>query len=102
MYKLFVTDDAQEDLEAIVEYITFQLGNPIAANNFLDDLEQCYHHLCAAPLMYAQSNNPRLCREGYRRALINHYLALFKVNEDAKTVTIHRFFYGARDYSKLL
>ena len=54
------------------------------------------------PLVYAQSNDLRLAREGYRKAVIKKYLLMFKVDEDTKTVVVYRVFYGAMDYEKML
>jgi mRNA-degrading endonuclease RelE of RelBE toxin-antitoxin system len=41
-------------------------------------------------------------KEGYRKAVIKNYILLYKVDETAKTVSVLRFFYGARDYMKLV
>lgn len=102
MYKLTVTELAQDDLDAIVEYIACQLENPIAAGAFLDEVEACYKQLNANPFIYARSSDLRLAREGYRKAVIKKYLLMFKVDEDAETVVIYRVFYGAMDYEKML
>ncbi|MCI8472569.1 MAG: type II toxin-antitoxin system RelE/ParE family toxin [Clostridiales bacterium] len=102
MYKLLITELAQNDLDEIVGYIVNQLANPIAAGTFLDEVEKCYENLRSNPYIYAKSNDARLEKEGYRRALIKNYLLMFKVNEETKTVTAYRFFYGAMDYFKLL
>ncbi len=102
MYKLIITELAQNDLDEIVGYIAVQLSNPVAAGNFLNEVEECYNYLRANPFLYAVSNDARLEREGYRKAVINNYILMFKVNEESKTVIIYRFFYGARDYAKLL
>lgn len=102
MYKLTITDLAQDDLDAIVEYIACQLENPIAAGAFLDEVEECYKQLNSNPLVYARSNDLRLAREGYRKAVIKKYLLMFKVDEDTKTVVVYRVFYGAMDYEKML
>ena len=102
MYKLEITELALNDLDSIVEYIAVQLANPTAAGNFLGEVEKCYGYLKSNPLIYAKSNDAKLEKEGYRKALIKNYVLMFKVFEDSKTVTIYRFFYGARDYIKLL
>ena len=102
MYKLVITELAQNDLDSIVKYIAQQLSNPTAAGDFLDEVEKCYSYLKSNPLIYAKSTDWRLEQEGFRKALIKNYLLFFKVNEDSKTVTVNRFLYGARDYLNLL
>jgi len=42
MYRLVVSELAHRDLDNIVSYIAIQLANPIAAANFLDEVEKCY------------------------------------------------------------
>ena len=41
-YNLIVTKDAQSDLESIADYISETLCNPLAALDFLDDIEKKY------------------------------------------------------------
>ncbi len=102
MYNLKITELAQSDLESIIDYIAVQLGNPIAAGNFLNEVEKCYDYLKSNPMIYAKSNDARLEKEVYRKALIKNYVLMFKVFEENQTVTIYRIFYAARDYFKLL
>lgn len=97
-----MTELAQNDLDGIVDYIARHLANPIAAGNFLDEVDKCYSYLREDPFIYAKSSDAQLEKEGYRKATIKNYLLMFKVNESEKTVIIYRFFYGAQDYFKLL
>ena len=38
MSSLVIAPSAENELNAIVDYMAFDLGNPEAANDFLDDL----------------------------------------------------------------
>ena len=49
-----------------------------------------------------QCRDARLKSLGYRKALINNYVMIYRVDEDAKAVYILRFFYARRDYEKLI
>jgi toxin ParE1/3/4 len=102
MYKLVVTELAHQDLDNIVSYIAIQLANPAAASDFLDKVDKCYGYLMKNPLMYSKCYNSKLEKEGYRKAVIKNYIFVYKVDENAKTVSIVRFFYGTRDYTKLI
>ncbi|NLV16663.1 MAG: type II toxin-antitoxin system RelE/ParE family toxin [Syntrophomonadaceae bacterium] len=102
MYRLVVSELAHMDLDTIVSYIAVQLANPMAASDFLDDVEKCYSYLKNNPLIYERCHDMRLEKEGYRRATIKNYVLVYKVDEAAKLVIIHRFFYGAQDYVKLI
>ena len=102
MYRLVITELAHEDLDNIVSYIAVQLGNPAAAANLLDEVERCYGFLRSNPLMYERCHDVRLEIEGYRKATINNYVLVYKVDEPAKTVIIYRFFYGTQNYIFLI
>ena len=102
MYRLVITELAHEDLDNIVLYIAVQLDNSLAAANFLDEVEKCYSFLKNNPLIYERCHDVRLEKEGYRKATINNYILVYRVDEAAKTVTIHRFFYGAQNYILLV
>ena len=102
MYKLEIAVSAQEDLEAIYEYIAVELANRTAAEAFFDEVEKCYDSLIRQPYMYEQCRDDRLRLDGYRRAVIKHYIMVYRVDDSKETVYILRFFYGARDYEKLI
>ncbi len=102
MYKLLITELADQDLDSIVSYIAVQLSNPKAAGDFLDEVTGCYGFLKSNPMMYERCQDRRLGEEGYRKAVIKNYVLVYKINEASKTVSIMRFFYGAQDYTKLI
>jgi plasmid stabilization system protein ParE len=97
-----LTELADQDLDSIISYIAVQLANPSAATRLLDDIEKCYEFLKTTPEIYEFCRDPRLSEQRYRKAVIHHYILVYKVDEDNKTVTVLRFFYGARDYGKLI
>lgn len=102
MYKLIISELAHDDLDGIVSYIAVELANPIAAANFVKEVERCYGYLKDTPYMYELCRDPHLKKEDYRRATINNYVLIYKVVETTKTVNIHRIFYGGHDYIKLI
>lgn len=101
-YKLIETDLARGDLEAILEYLAVSLANPGAASAFADEVAKCYAALEQMPYLYEQCRDPQLFAKGYRKAVIKHYLLIYRVNEPQKEVYLLRFFYGRQDYNKLL
>lgn len=102
MYRLVVSELAHNDLDNIVSYIAVQLANPIAAANFLNEVEKCYVYLKSNPLMYERCHDVCLEKEAYHKATIKNYVLVYKVDESAKVVIIYRFFYGAQNYVKLI
>lgn len=100
-YKIEVTPQAVEDLGEIVFYITEELENPTAASSFLDEVDKCYTELETMPYLYEECRNPQLKAlqpSGCYQAL-HHGLP---GDEASNIVYVLRFFYGARDYEKLI
>jgi len=102
MYKLDITDHAEQDLDRIIAYIAEKLAAPKAAAGFIDAVFACYDHLEDNPYMYEQCRDPKLQKEGYRRAIINNYILIYKINDEAKMIIVHRFFYGKQNYALLI
>ena len=101
-YKLDETALAQADLDAILSYLALSLENPAAATAFANEVEKCYAALEQLPYLYEQCRDPRLSSNGYRKAVIKHYLLIYRVDEAQKTVYLLRFFYGRQNYETLL
>ena len=101
-YKIEITPHAIGDLDEIITYIAKTLENPAAAASFLEEVDACCRGLERLPFAYEQCRDPRLKALQYRRAVIGRYIMVYRVEEGRKTVYILRFFYGARDYEKLI
>lgn len=102
MYKLIVTSNFETQLDIIVRYISDNLKSPIAATNFLDDIFKCYEHLENSPQIYECCRDNRLNKMGYRRAIVNNYVIIYRIDEKNNIVYILHIFYGKRDYEKLI
>ena len=102
MYKLIISEFAHQDLDNIISYIAVKLANPTAAVNLLNEVDKCYNYLKNNPLMYEKCQDKNLKKENYRKALIKNYVLIYKVNENTKTVSIMRIFYGAQNYIELI
>ena len=104
MYNLDITEHAEYDLEKIIKYISENLSAPQAAYDFADLVYECYERIEQNPYIYEESWDPKLKKEGFRRAVIKNYIMLYKVYEDKKPkmVIVHRFFHGSQNYFDLL
>ncbi len=101
-YKIIETSLALQDLDNILGYIAVSLASPKAASDFADRVEKCYSNLERTPLMYELCRDPHLRLMGYRKAVLKHYIMIYKIEEGSKTVAVMRFFHGRQDYEKLL
>ena len=101
-YKIRVTPLGAKDLEEIVTYMAQELDNADAAASFLDEVDVCYARMEEMPFLFEECHDPRLKALQYRRAIIKHYVMVYRVDEAEKTIYVLRFFYGALDYEKLI
>jgi plasmid stabilization system protein ParE len=99
MYNVDISDQAEQDLTSIIAYIAEKLFAPKAASDFADKVYDCYDRLAENPFIYEQCRDPKLQREGYRRAVINNYILVYKIYEETNEVVVCRFFYGRQDYA---
>ena len=97
-YKLIVTQSAEDDLAAIIEYIVKQLCNPDAAVKLLDEIDKRYDVLEENPYIYARCVHPLLEAGEYRKIVIGSYLLVFRVDEGNHTVFVNRIFNELQDY----
>ncbi|MDY4008938.1 MAG: type II toxin-antitoxin system RelE/ParE family toxin [Candidatus Limiplasma sp.] len=101
-YKLMITQKAEDDLDAILGYIFTELKNPEAAAHLMDEIDHRYEHLENNPSIYAECMQPLLKPMHYRKVVIGGYLMIFRVDEEAKTVFVERFFSGLEEYAEKL
>lgn len=101
-YKLVVTLAAGNDLDEVFEYISNSLLAPLSAQNLPDRIENNIKRLCVFPYKCELSRNELLGQKGYRKLIVDSYVALYLIDEESKTVIIARVFYGAMNYEKFL
>jgi addiction module RelE/StbE family toxin len=97
-YTLKFTKETEKDLYDIPQYIKYTLFNPKAADDLIDNFEKAFQQIC----MFPQSGSPYKPRKGYRKLLINNFLALYTINEKMKQVTILRVLYAYMNIEKQL
>lgn len=100
--ELIVTDDAHEDVDQVLGYITGALYNPAAASSLLAQIEACFDQLREFPLSFEECRTPRLRDRGYRKAVVDNFILIYRPVRSENRVYILRFLYGGRDYEKLL
>jgi addiction module RelE/StbE family toxin len=90
----------QQDLSAIVDYITFTLEAPRSALNLLDELEKSISDLKIFPLAHRLYRPIKPIPTEYRMLTVKSYLVFYVVLED--TIEIHRIIYKKRNLSQLI
>lgn len=99
-YELRILPLFEEDLNEIVDYITYRLRNPIAANNLVDAVEAAlYERLPFAEAFEPYTSN-RDRRYPYYRIQVKNFTVFYVVIDDV--MEVRRILYGKRNWKKLI
>lgn len=101
-YSLKITKQAYNDLDNIYSYIVSEFDDKISAQDLLDKIEEKILRLTKFPLMGSVVSDPVLKNKGYRKLVINKYIAFYLINEDKKDVVIMRFLSGRQKYQDFI
>lgn len=99
-YKLRFLPLFEDDLSEIVDYIAFELENPIAAEQLVDDVQKAI----TERLPFAESFEPfrsaRNRKYPYYRIPVRNYTVFYVVIGD--TMEVRRILYSRRDWMNLM
>lgn len=98
VYRVNITEPAENDLREITRYISSQLNAPTTALNMMQTIKEFIATLTTSPLAYPLVRDERLAAIGYRPLLIKNYIASYVVNKKEKVVDVDRILYGRRDW----
>ena len=99
-YKLEYTDNFINDLVEITNYITYNLSNPIAADNLLDNIDKSIINRLKYPIGfkgYVSKNNPE---EVYYKIQIKNFTVFYVVIDNV--MECRRIIYSRRDLENLV
>ena len=102
LYKVKVTEPAENDLKDIAIYISSELNAPGTAVKMVDTIEEAISKLEKTALLRPFVRDKRLASLGYRPLVIKNYIAFYVVNEKEKLVAVDRIIYGRRDWQNIL
>ena len=101
-YNVYVSDSYQKDLMQIVYYINHSLSAPLTAANFLDMIENTLYDLSSMPHRYVLVSDPYLGKKGFRKCIIKKYILFFTVDEDSKSIHVHRILHSRQNWMNIL
>ncbi|RCW76937.1 type II toxin-antitoxin system RelE/ParE family toxin [Saliterribacillus persicus] len=100
-YTIKITPIAYKDLEEIYRYIFSDLKNEGAADNLLEKIEKSIMNLKEFPFSCSFVKDEILKNKGYRKLIIENYIAFYIVEEE-KHVVVMRVLYGGQKYQDLI
>ena len=101
-YKLTIMPRAENDIINIFEYLSQELSVPAAAHGQMRDIENAFLRLQDFPESSPVCQDSILRRKGYRKLLVNNYIALYTVDNAERTVTIMRVVHGRQNYARFV
>lgn len=101
-YHIEVTDSAQIDLKEIVRYIHTDLTSPNTADKFLNGIEETMEQLAFMPEKFQLVRDDYLASKGYRYTSYKNYLIFYIINDNQRTVVIHRILHSSRQWEHLI
>ena len=102
VYRVNITEPAENDLRDIARYISSQLNAPTTALNMVQTIKEAIATLKTSPFAHPLVRDERLAAIGYRPLLIKNYIAFYIVHKKEKVVDVDRILYGRRDWQNLL
>jgi plasmid stabilization system protein ParE len=102
VYRVIITEPADLDLDRISDYIANHLHNKTAAANLRKEYRENLSYLPENPKIFEKVNDDTLAAKGYRRFSFGGYVAVHRVDDEAKCVYVVKIFHQRQDYLQLL
>ncbi|MFR4988702.1 type II toxin-antitoxin system RelE/ParE family toxin [Anaerotruncus colihominis] len=94
-YRLSFLPLFEEDLNRIVDYIIYRLKNPIAAENFVDEVEKAIYERLSCTEAFEKYDSDRDRQYPYYRIQVRNYSIFYVVIGD--TMEVRRILYSRRN-----
>ncbi|MCF0111294.1 MAG: type II toxin-antitoxin system RelE/ParE family toxin [Erysipelotrichaceae bacterium] len=101
-YEVVISNQAEEDLRGIYEYIAFERRSPQNAAGQLDRLEKTILSLDTMPYKYRSYEREPWHSRGLRIMPVDNFVVLYIPDEERRMVTVVRVMYGGRDVENQL
>lgn len=97
IYDIKITNQADQDIRNIYEYIAYELQSPENARGQLNRIECCILGLRHMPERYRFFDKEPWKSRGLHVMPVDNYCVLYIVNDGDREVSVIRVMYGGRD-----
>jgi plasmid stabilization system protein ParE len=101
-YQIQITSIAERDIINAADYIEYNLKNPIAAENLLDEVTLRIESLSEFPERFGIVDDSVLASWKIRFVTVNNYLAFYTIDEDMQLVIVVRFLFQNSNWKSIL
>ena len=98
VYKVTMLEHAYRDLDAIFEYISNTLLEPVVALNIVDEIETAILSLDIMPHRCPKRKVGVYASNGYRQLFVGNYTIIFRIDEENKLVLVVTVRYSASQF----
>lgn len=96
-YKVKISPRAIRELDSIYAYIANDKLAPKNARGQVERIKRAILNLDTLPQSHQERSEGRYAEKGYRQLLIDHYIAIFRIDEVGKTVYVITIQYQGRN-----
>ena len=101
-YRIEMTDQAENDLREIFEYVAFSLLAPDNAVRLLNRMEDRISALFQMPQRFKPYDKEPWNSRGLRMMPVDNFIVFYIPDSDKRIVTVIRVMYGGRDIDNVL
>ncbi len=101
-FTIIITPDAEEDLNALDDYITFELNAPETAIRYISDIKTQISSLSKAPKRYRLMEEEPWHSHSIRRMNAKNFAIFYHIYEEYNEIYILNVIYQKRDLLKVL
>lgn len=94
-YKLQILPLFEDDLTEVVDYITWKLRNPIAAENLIDAVEKVIYDRLPVAESFEKYHSNRERKYPYYRIFVKNFIIFYVVHDDV--MEVRRILYNRRN-----
>ena len=101
-YKVEYLPIAKKDIHSAAMYIADELCAPKASAGLVREIRRKVNNLRDMPYIYREYHGEPQNETIYRGMQVKNYIVFYAINEESKTIEIHRVLYARMDFSSLL
>lgn len=101
-YSVVYSPEAMDDLREIYSYIAFTLMVPETAEEQVNRIRKEIRSLDFMPSRYALVEWEPWQSMGMHKVPVDNFVVYYTVNDNSRTVTVIRIFYGGRDAANIV
>lgn len=101
-YSVVYSPEAMDDLKEIYAYIAFTLLVPETAEKQVNRIRKEVRSLDFMPSRYSLVDWEPWKSMGMHKVPVDNFVVYYTVNDDSRTVTVIRIFYGGRDVANIV